>query len=605
MKRSAALVPIAAGALFSGLLSVAPASAVDPLPRPVDCPTALPTSQAVQGLHGTGWTVDSGTTPAPFSATVLGRVRNGIAPGVDLIMARLSSPAITEAGGVWAGMSGSPVYTADGKLIGAVAYGLAASSPVAGITPAADLERLLTSDPDAAARTRVRPAGAATRVLREAGVSQQQAARGFAHLPMPLSVSGATSPGAKKLVERLQRRTGERVTTGSAAATGTASPSTIAGGGNIAAAVAYGDATLAAVGTTTFTCGGRLVAFGHPFLGEGVTTYSAHTASAVYVQPDPVFGPFKVANTGGVVGVVDRDRDLGIRARLGAGPRGTAITSRLTRVETGAVRTGRTTAVYAPTAADAAAFHLLANVDKTMGSFASKGTARVMVTIKGHRAGGRAFSVRHGDVLTATDGLDALDFQVAFMAYDMVSAVQSQDFEDVTLDSVQITGSISSRAVPWTRAKVEVKQHGTWVSASRPVVAKAGSKLWTRTTLTQFRAPSVHSVVKVGLTVPRSAVHHSVALTVTGADGGEDFFGGLLTPATNSSGVESDVVLPASDGGPASLDDLLAQLASTPRQDSITAQLKNPSSDKVYATHTRRASTSLTGFSVALPASVS
>ena len=58
---------------------------------------------------------------------MLGRITDGIAPGVDMILADVSSPALTRAGGVWAGMSGSPVYTADGRLIGSVSYGLAAS----------------------------------------------------------------------------------------------------------------------------------------------------------------------------------------------------------------------------------------------------------------------------------------------------------------------------------------------------------------------------------------------------------------------------------------------------------------------------------------------
>jgi hypothetical protein len=607
MKRSAALVTIAAGALIGSVLSVAPASATVPLPQPVDCPTALPTAQAVPGLTGTGWTVDSGTKAEPFSATVLGRVTDGVGPGVDMIMARLSSPALTAAGGVWAGMSGSPVYTADGRLIGAVAYGLAASSPVAGITPAADLQQLLGADPDdpaSAATARVRPPAGAARALRRAGVTQEQAARGFARLPVPLSVSGATSSGATSLVQRLQRRTGQRVSTGSASAYGTAGATAIFGGSNFAAAASYGDATLSAVGTTTFTCKGRAVAFGHPMLDAGVTTYSAHAASAVYVQADPVFGPFKVANTGGVVGVVDRDRTLGIRSRLGAGPRGTAITSRLTRVETKATRSGRTAAVYAPLAADAAAFHTLANVDRVMGSSASKGTARIMLTITGHRAGGRVFTVRHGDVLTAASGDDALDLQVAMMVYDTVSALQSQEFEDVTLDTVQITGSVSAKAAGWTRPKVEVKQHGTWVSASAPVVAKAGSTLWTRTTLTQYRAPSVHSVVKVGLTVPKAAARHTTVLTVTGGGGsGIDDLIVAGTPA--GSDLEVDVLLDPSQGGPASLDELLTELGTAPRHDAITAQLRNLVSGRVYAEHTRRASTTVAPVTTVAPAVVS
>ena len=605
MKRSAALVPIAAGAVLASLLSVAPAQAADPLPRPVDCPTALPTAQAVKGLQGTGWTVDSGTTPEPFTASVLGRVTDGIAPGVDMIMARLSSPALTEAGGVWAGMSGSPVYTADGRLIGAVAYGLAASSPVAGITPAADLDRLLTADPDdpkAGARARVRPGAAAVRALRSAGASEAQATRGFAQLPEPLSLSGATSAGAKTLVARLQRRTGQRVVTGGASASGTASPSTVSGGSNVAAAVSYGDVTLSAVGTTTYTCGGRLVAFGHPMLDAGVTTMSAHAASAVYVQPDPVFGPFKVANVGGLVGVVDRDRTLGIRGRFGAAPRGTAVTSRLTRVETGAARSGRSTVVYDSLLPDAAALHALTNVDRVMGSSASKGTARIMVTINGSRARGRAFTVRHGDVLTAMSGDQPLDVQAGEMVYSMLAALQGQSFEDVTIDSVQVTGSVSSKASQWSRPKVEVKQGKTWGSASGGVVAKPGATLWTRTTLTGYRAPSTRTTVKVGIVVPRSAAGRTAMLSITGGpDLEETGFVVQTTQSTDSGSVEVPMLIDPSDGGPASFDALLAQLGGAQRNDEVTVTLADMDSGRIYAEHSRRAPYGIAGFQRVLP----
>src|SRR3954465_15660071 len=94
------------------------------------CPEAFPPWAAVDGVTGTGYTVEKGTTADPFSATILGRISDGIAPGIDMIMADLSSPALTRAGGIWAGISGSPVYAQDGRLIGSVSYGLAASSTI-------------------------------------------------------------------------------------------------------------------------------------------------------------------------------------------------------------------------------------------------------------------------------------------------------------------------------------------------------------------------------------------------------------------------------------------------------------------------------------------
>ena len=76
--------------------------------------------QAVNGL-----TVSRGVDPEPFTGTIAGVLEDGIAPGVDMILAELSSTAI-DRNGIWAGMSGSPVYAdADQtQLVGAVSYTL-------------------------------------------------------------------------------------------------------------------------------------------------------------------------------------------------------------------------------------------------------------------------------------------------------------------------------------------------------------------------------------------------------------------------------------------------------------------------------------------------
>ena len=72
---------------------------------------------------------------------------NGIGAGRDMIIIEASDlpgrNVISAGGGIWAGMSGSPVYI-DGKLLGAVSYGFSASpSPIGGVTPAADMLDLL------------------------------------------------------------------------------------------------------------------------------------------------------------------------------------------------------------------------------------------------------------------------------------------------------------------------------------------------------------------------------------------------------------------------------------------------------------------------------
>jgi hypothetical protein len=133
------------------------------------------------------------------------------------------------------------------------------------------------------------------------------------------------------------------------------------------------------------------------------------------------------------------------------------------------------------------------------------------------------------------------------------------------------------------------------------VLARAGTKLWTRTTLTGYRAPSVHSVVKVGLDVPQAAAHHTTMLTVT-VGAGPDL--GDLIVQSDASGVETDVLVDPSSGGPASLDELITELRTAQRQDEVTAQLRNVVSGRVYAEHSRRASTALEPVVTAAPASV-
>jgi hypothetical protein len=39
-------------------------------------------------VAGTGFTVEKGTTPDPFSAEVIGRITDGIEPGTDMIRPR-------------------------------------------------------------------------------------------------------------------------------------------------------------------------------------------------------------------------------------------------------------------------------------------------------------------------------------------------------------------------------------------------------------------------------------------------------------------------------------------------------------------------------------
>src|SRR5256886_16807431 len=86
------------------------------------------------GMKGTSRTVFSGTEPEEFGVEILGVLPGFPGPRQSAIIARLSG-ANVEKTGVFAGMSGSPVYIHN-PLVGAIAVRFSFSSePIAGITP--------------------------------------------------------------------------------------------------------------------------------------------------------------------------------------------------------------------------------------------------------------------------------------------------------------------------------------------------------------------------------------------------------------------------------------------------------------------------------------
>jgi hypothetical protein len=528
-------------ATLSGLL-VAPAGSAAHA-AVSECPTPLPTADAIDGLTGTGYTVERGTRADPFTARVLGRITDGVAPGVDMIMAELDSPALTRAGGVWSGMSGSPVYATDGRLIGSVSYGLAPSSPIAGLTPAQDLTKLLAVP---TVRTRIRvSAAAAKRIARTGAVSAAAAGGGFRQLRMPVSVSGASKNSAKFLkplraVPGVQVRTnGARITAAAAA------PSEISAGSNFAAALSYGDVSIAGVGTTTFVCGGHAVAFGHPFFSLGNVEYTAHPASAVYVQPDPVGGPFKVANPGGPVGVVSQDRLTGLRAELGARPSAAfPITTSLVP-DGGAAVTGRTTGIYQPYSAGLAALHLQASIIKALGA-QGPGSAALTFTIKGRTAAGSPFTLVRSDHYA--DSLD-LPFAAANDLYSVIQPLVDQSFKQVSITSVGVRGSVTGAIKQYRVTAIKMYKHGKWIPHRGPIVTSAGKTLYRQITLTKYRS-SQTVIAKLKVRIPARSRGAVGSLTVSNA------------PSAS---------LPGS--APRSLTGLLNQLASYPAGDAVVGVL--------------------------------
>ncbi|VXB18105.1 SpoIVB peptidase S55 domain-containing protein [Nocardioides sp. AX2bis] len=485
-----------------------------------DCTEAFPVAEVAQGDAVTGLTVSDGTEPEGFQGEVIGVLEDGIAPGLDMVLARLSSPEIDRVGGIWQGMSGSPVYAADGRLIGAVAYGLSyGSSPVAGITPFEEMDDYLG---DAAAPARVGVDGRTARaVAAGSDVSATQAEEGLSRLPMPVSVSGLSAQRLTQVQAKADKHaylgdgavvSGARVARGGAGAVAADGDDLVAGG-NLAAAVYYGDIDAVGVGTVTSVCGDRVVGFGHPFSFTGDTTLSLHPAEALYIQEESLGAPFKVANAGAPVGTVTDDRLAGITSTFGPLPDSATITSTVSY--DGRSRTGSTEVNLDEATAETTLYGVLANHDRVLDGITG-GTELQTVEITGTNGAGQPFSVSYADRYTEQrDIAFGTVFDVANAVYSL-SRIGGVDLDTVTVGSEIVEDTSVSRVT-----EVERLVSGTWTNLGRRNRAVAGDTVKLRATVTSSDGSS--RTERFNLDVPRSAAGDYGYIAVGG--GSRNYYG--------------------------------------------------------------------------------
>lgn len=462
--RTLAAASATAGLVLTGLtLGGAPAVSAPPVE---DCAVPTDISTLAKGDPVTGKTVSSGTTPDGFTGEVLGTIDNGIGIGVDMVIVDLSSDAIDAAGGIWAGMSGSPVYAEDGTLIGAVAYGLSwGPSPIAGVTPFADMDTYMTS----AARHVAVSKTMARSIARHSDASVAQAQRGMHALNMGFGATGVSADrlASVKAYKARMKQAGAHprwlsskvYSVGRAGSSAAATEENLEAGGNLGAAVSTGDITFGAVGTVTSVCEGQVVGFGHPFTNAGEVTLGLLPADAVYVQPDSLGSPFKVANLGDAVGTVTDDHLTGITGTLGPVPDGADIATSISYEDR--TRGADSTVLLDQAQPDVTFYQVLANHDSVLDAYIP-GSEEQSWEITGTDENGDPFTLTYSDKLLS-------QYDIAFRAsYGIADLLYSLGrIQDVVVDSVSVTADVSDDTSSLELAGLEQKVGGEWVKISR------------------------------------------------------------------------------------------------------------------------------------------
>jgi hypothetical protein len=462
--RLATTAVAAAGLCLAGTALLAAPSHADP----GSCDEAFPVADLHAGDAVTGLTVTQGTHPDPgahpsdaFTGTIIGVLQDGIEPDVDMVMAQLDSPQIKQSG-IWEGMSGSPVYAQDGRLIGAVAYTLSwGATPVAGITPWEDMQKYAGT----AAPQQIKVSDAtARRIAATTDVTRAQASQGFQELRAPALVSGLGARALSKATGRPYLNP-QVAPAGRAGSTPTAAD--IVAGSNLVATESTGDIVFGALGTVTSVCNGTVVGFGHPMEFVGNSSYGLAGADTLFIQSDSLGASFKVANIGDILGTVDQDRMTGISGVLGTDPPDFPVNNTLSYGADTRVGTSR---VQLPMAAASVAFYeLIANHQKVLDAY-QKGSEAQTWTITGS-ANGTDFTLTGGNRYTDTSDIA---FASSWDLPDLLWLLSNVD--GVTITSVDTGSQVTDSTAVHKMQGLQQKRGGSWVTLDRthPAILKAG-----------------------------------------------------------------------------------------------------------------------------------
>ncbi|MDR0532676.1 MAG: hypothetical protein LBH01_01845 [Verrucomicrobiales bacterium] len=279
-------------------------------------PPLFPVEELKPGMHGKTLTVMQGTQIVELDTEILGVQHNAFGPGKDLIIAKLvdEKTKLTEA---VHGMSGSPLYI-DGKLVGALSRRLGSfeKDGHCGFTPIKDMidvgERKDAADDD----NNPFPLTTTTDGLL---VPQARVDNRGGFLSLPLAISGWNEQ-MQQLLAPLFPKDGLFMPVAGGSSSGSVEGAAIAPGSPLAVVLISGDINAAGTGTVTAMDGDKVLAFGHPMFGVGSVEFPFAQAEIISVLPSYEY-PYKLSNTGKIVGTLKQDRLSAVAGKLGVVPK--------------------------------------------------------------------------------------------------------------------------------------------------------------------------------------------------------------------------------------------------------------------------------------------
>lgn len=302
------------------------------------------------GMKGHGKTVVIGRKIETFEVEVLGilannKVNENLLINGKSILVKVSGDVIKRAGGIAAGMSGSPVYI-DGKLLGGISSGWIMTDHTVGlVTPIEEMLEIWSYPELASAKsedklqrwvldTPVKIGGRQINTIIEMPAANVAASMVcapdeavFKYASAEVFVDGLSGKAADHLKSQLGRKNitlvqkspGDLRDIAFGSDKQSNASNSFEPGSAIGIQLARGDVNMTTLGTLTHRSDRRILALAHPFLKKGNVSFLM-TGAYIHHSFASVQMPFKIGIPTEMIGIITQDREKGLSGELGRFP---------------------------------------------------------------------------------------------------------------------------------------------------------------------------------------------------------------------------------------------------------------------------------------------
>lgn len=546
----------------------------------------FPLKEIQVGMKGYGKTVISGRKIEKFDVEILGVVNNNKINESTLIngksiLVKVSGDVIKRAGGIAAGMSGSPVYI-DNRLVGGISSGWLMTDHTVGlVTPIEEMLEIWnypsandsnenfktgsirkwhSDEPIKLGSKTINTIIEVPYGLAEAVVPDKNEAV-FAQAAAELKID---STGSNKVSESLKAKlnrkniivsdNNQKISSNENLSNYFAviSPDYYEPGSSIGIQLARGDINVTTLGTLTHRNGEKILGLAHPFLKKGSVEFLL-TGAYIHHSFGSVQMPFKIGAPTEMLGTVTQDREKGISGIIGKIPSMIPIKIDVTDKTIGIERSinyqiVKDTSVLA-TVLDTTIMQALEGAIDREGP----GTALMSISVDCSSKSGENFNFRRENLFySKTDICQVLTNEVT----SLIEMITESEFDEVMPTRLLLKVEIERKRRTLTIEKVEIKNSSV----------SSGGVLDVEITLKPFRETKF--IRKVKLPIPQDIGHENLTLVVYGLNNKvEDLDIPVDSRESKGAQIKSD------DFSPSDFSSLLRHWSSSPKNSDLLFQL--------------------------------